>query len=256
MPSKSIRNLTITITAIICFLGMTLPGFSQSVDDLIIMTEQYPPYNFIKNGKLMGIAVDTMDLMLEKTNSRLKRNDIKILPWARGYSEALNSPNTCLFSTTRTNQREKLFKWVGPVGVTKIVVLAKKSSSININTVTDLNRFQIGVIRDDVAAQTLIEFGVNPKNLQGVSNTVHNIKKLNAGRIDLWGYGEDIAKWELKSNGFDPNDYETVYIMKTKDFYYAFNLKTPQSLINILQKALDQIKEEGDYQKILDTYIK
>ena len=104
-------------------------ALTQSVDNLTIMTEIYPPYNFKEKGELKGISVDLMVLILKKLGSRQTRNNIKLWPWARGYREVLGKKNTCLFSTTRTIEREKHFKWVGPITSTTISILARKKKN-------------------------------------------------------------------------------------------------------------------------------
>lgn len=229
---------------------------AESLDHLKIMTEEYPPYNYKEDGKLKGIAVDTMVLMLERSGSKLKREDIGILPWARGYNETLNNPGTCLFSTTRTPEREKLFKWVGPVGINKMVLTAKKDKKIVIQNTEDLKKYKTGVIIEDIVDQILSAMHLGEGCLEKVSMTTHNIKKLNSGRIDMIGYGEDAAKWEIKRHGFSPADYETVYVLQSKDLYFAFHKDTPDEIIRVLQKNLDELKKEGEYQKILDLYLK
>ena len=40
---------------------------------------------------------------------------LHFLPWARAYTYGLEKPQHCVFSTSRTAEREALFKWVGPV---------------------------------------------------------------------------------------------------------------------------------------------
>ena len=246
--------------SIICllFIVLTAPeqGKAQSIDDFTIMTEQYPPHNFQVDGELRGISADIMTLMLSKLGSKLSRKDIEVLPWARGYHETLNHSNKCLFSTTRTEERENLFKWVGPISPTKVALIAKKSRNIQINSIDDLSKYTIGVITDDIAEQTLINMRVDGLILDDVSRTIMNIKKLNSERIDLWGYAEEVAKWELKSNGFNPNEYETVYVLQANELYFAFNMETPDKLINQLQRVLDEIKETGEQQKIIDKYTK
>jgi len=229
---------------------------AQSVDELILMTEPGPPYNFLADGKIQGISVDTLALMLQKAGSKLTRNDIKIMPWARAYHDTLYTPNTCLFSTTRTEERESLFKWVGPFGNFKIVLIAKKSRGIKINTVKELNDYKIGVINEDVTAQMLVSMGVNKEALNKVASNLYNLKMLEIGRIDLWGYGENVAKWEMKTFGFNPDDYETVFVLLTKELYYAFHKSTSDELIQKLQTILDQLKKDGEHQKILDRYLK
>lgn len=229
---------------------------AASVDDIVFMTEQYPPYNLEENNKLQGIAVDTLALMLQRVGSKQTREDIKLLPWARGYKLVLSEANTCLFSTTRTEERENLFKWVGPIAPNTIGLIAKKESKIKIGSVRDMKKHKIGTIRDDQAEQYLINAGISMDSLERVAETKLNIRKLNRGRIDLWAYGENVAMWELKANGFSPADYESVHELGSKDLYFAFHADTSDSVIQKLQAALDTLKTDGEYQKILDRYLR
>ena len=229
---------------------------ATSVDDIVFITEQYPPYNFEQDNKLQGTAVDTLTLMLQRVGSRQTREDIQLLPWARGYKRALSEPNTCLFTTTRTEEREELFKWVGPLRAAKDVLIARKDRNIKIDSLEDIKKYKIGTIRDDIAELYLINAGISVDNMESVAETILNIKKLNRGRIDLWAYGEDGAMWELKANGFNPVEYESVRVIGSKDIYFAFNKDTPDAVIQTLQAALDSLKNDGEYQKILDRYLR
>lgn len=247
------------LTSIRNFLLLVLLSGSAaaaSVDDVVFMTEQYPPFNFKDDDILRGVAVDTLIQMLQKIHSQQKREDIELLPWARAYKRALSEPNTCLFSTTRTEGREKLFKWVGPIASNKVGLIAKRERGIKIQSAEDLRKYKIGTIRDDVAEQFLDNAGFRLSDINRVAETSVNIKKLELGRIDLWAYGEDVAMWELKATGLDPKDYESVYVFDAKELYFAFNRDTPDKVIDTLQSALDALKGDGEYQKIVDRYLR
>ena len=246
---NTIRNLLLS-----CLVSGS--AAAASVDDIVFMTEQYPPYNFEENDKLQGIAVDTLALMLQKVESNQTRDDIKLLPWAHGYKRALSEPNTCLFSTTRIEEREHLFKWVGPIAPNNFGLIARKDKNIKVGSMDELKTFKIGTIRDDVAEQFLVNAGVSLDDMERVAKTILNIKKLNFGRIDLWAYGEDVAMWELKAHGFNPADYESVYVLNRKDLYFAFHKDTPDSVIQKLQTAIDTLKTEGAYEQVLDRYLR
>jgi len=246
---NTIRNLLL-----ICLVSGT--AAAASMDDIVFMTEQYPPYNFEDNNKLQGIAVDTLALMLQRAGSKQTRENIKLLPWARGYKRLLSEPNTCLFSTTRTEEREHLFKWVGPIAPEAVGLIARKERKIEIGSVEDIEKHKIGTIRDDVAEQYLISAGISVDDMERVPKTILNIKKLNRGRIDLWAYDENVAMWELKANGFNPADYESVYVLGSKNQYFACHKGTSDSVIQKLQAALDTLKADGEYEKILDRYVR
>lgn len=248
------------LVSIIGFWFSQIPStvFAQSVDNLTIMTENYPPFNFEDKGKLQGIGVDLMVLMLKKVSSNQGRGDIVLLPWARAYMKALKEKNTCLFSTTRTKERENLFKWVGPISTTSIVLIARKDRGVKINATEDIKEYNVGVIYNDIGEQLLIKTGIGGNNLNrlaGTNVTLQAIRMLNSGRIDVWSYEENVAKWEIRAKGFNPNDYETVYTIAKGELYFAFHKDTSEVLIQKLQNALDELKNQGEYQKILDKYL-
>jgi polar amino acid transport system substrate-binding protein len=101
-------------SAVIFFLT-SFPLFISATnpEDITYMTEDYPPSNYIENGVLKGVAVDVLKAVWKKINS--KEMHIQLYHWARGYQLALTKPNTMLFAMTRSPEREKLFKWVGPI---------------------------------------------------------------------------------------------------------------------------------------------
>lgn len=246
---NSIRNFLL-------FCLVSGSAAAASVDDIVFMTEQYPPYNLEDDNTLQGIAVDTLTLMFQRAGAKQTREDIKLLPWARGYKRVLSEPNTCLFSTTRTEEREELFKWVGPIAPNTVGLIARKESNIKISSADDIKKHKIGTIRDDVAEQYLTRAGISLDHLERVAETPLNIKKLNRGRIDLWAYGENVAMWELKANGFNPADYESVYVLDSKELYFACHKDTPDSVIQKLQAAIDTLKTDGEYEKILNRYLR
>lgn len=246
---KTVRNILLLLV----FCG---PAAAASIDDIVFMTEQYPPYNLEADGKLQGIAVDTLVEMLQRSGSSQTRENIEMLPWARGYKRVQSDPNTCLFSTTRTEEREDLFKWVGPIAPNTVSLIARKDRNIKIESEADLKNYKIGTIRDDVAEQYLINAGIALDNMERVAKSILNIKKLNRERIDLWAYGENVAMWELKANGFDPADYEPVHELNRKELYFALNKQTPDAVIQEMQAVLDAMKADGEHGKILDRYLK
>ena len=87
-------------------------------------------------------------------------NEIKVYPWARGYHLLETTRNTALFSTTRTESREYLFKWVGPLAEKKIGLFARKGSAAKPNSLDQAKAFMIGVQRGGVGMQYLGERGL------------------------------------------------------------------------------------------------
>lgn len=250
------KTMTALVVCLALCLGSLVQASAMSVKDLTYITEQYPPYNFKDQGELKGIAVDVLEAMFDEMNVGLGKGDIKLLPWAKGYDLAQNDPGTVLFSTTRSEARENMFKWVGPIAPTKISLVARKDSNVSISSIDDVKQYTVGVIRDDIGQQLLEEAGVSTSSLDIVSRADSNIKKLSRGRVDAWAYEETVAMWLIKSEGLDPADFEPVHTLSESQLFFAFHMATPDALIEEFQQALDAVKDSGQYQQVMDTYLK
>jgi ABC-type amino acid transport substrate-binding protein len=237
--------------ALLCVLGL------NANDGIKVFTENYPPYNMDEKGKLTGISVDVLEAMYKKMGYKEDRQSFKLTSWSRAYSMAQKKKNCMVFSTTRTAKREPLFKWVGPIIKTTVGITAPKSKNIVINNVSDLNKYKIGAVMKDIGEQLLNEKGVDKKSIKSVSgkNAIKmSYNKMEKNRIDMFAYEINVAKHSAKSSGFDVNNYEVVYTLKEGELFFAFNKKTKDSIIQKWQKALDDIKADGTYDKILEKY--
>ncbi len=228
---------------------------AQSIDDLVPFTEEYPPYNYTSKGVLEGISIDLIERMFEISLSKLRRKDIIVASWARGYYSIQNKKNAVLFATTRSKSREKLFKWVGPITPTSISLHVKNNSNIKISNYEDIKAYTVCVIRDDIAQQLLLENGIETDKLIITTTTEQNIQLLNMNRADIWAYECNAAFWALQANGYNLENYKTIFTLEESELWFAFNNQTPDSVIKQLQKALNSLVETGEYQDILDKYI-
>ncbi len=214
------------------------------------MTEEYPPFNYTEDGKITGLSTD---VMMELTKRVGHSSDFEVLPWARGYGLIQKKSGQILFSMTRTEAREELFKWVGPVASNKWVFFTKKGSGVTITSLDDAKKVKkIGTYKDDAAETFLKEEGF--QNLDSVVNDELNVPKLMAGRINLWIVGELQGIYKAKAKGVS-DDLEKVMDIKDTQLYIAFSKDTADEDIAKWQKALDDMKADGSYDTILKKYL-
>ena len=252
MKKISLKSVSLAIILGIVFMLST--ALAETLPKFTIMTERWVPYQFEENEKIQGVAVDFLILMLARVGSSQNRNDIKMYPWARGYKYAQNKENTILFSTTRTEERKKMFKWVGPIFQNTTGLIAKKDKNIIINSPKDLKKYKIGTTREDVGEQYMVKLGISLDQLQRSNSYISNLKKLNRDRIDFVVSGFPGFSNDAKSIGINPDLFEIVFIVKTADISYAFYKGTPDWIINKFQKALDELKAEGKFDELMDKY--
>lgn len=256
--------------AIFCIvlLSLLLPSATAATNqpapakDLIYITEQFPPFNYLEEGKLQGISVDLLEKMLGHVNTILNRSEIKVLPWDQGYKMALQDNNTVIFSTGRIPEREALFKWVGPISSIKVVLFALNEKHIKINSPADLRALKIGVVKDSAEGPVVIKAGADPGNLVERSNITQVIDMLKAGTIDAWAYPDLVGVWLADRAGLNASEYEVVYqLTKESPLYYAFNKNTSDSTVQAFQAALNQTKNGketdgiSDFEKALFRYL-
>ncbi len=220
--------------------------------ELTLMTEDYPPYNFPdKNNQPTGISVDIVRQIIKHTGDK---DNITILPWARSYHAVLTQKNQVLFVMTRTKQREKLFKWVGPITSNNWVIFAKKDFKGTISSLEQLKdkKYTIGTYKSDACETFLKNNGF--ENLSSVPDDILNVKKLINNRIDFWIAGEYQGILRAK-RVHKSNKIKKIFNVKDTEVYIAFSKDVDDKVIKRWQKELDKLKENGKYQKILDKYL-
>ncbi|MFW2367099.1 MAG: substrate-binding periplasmic protein [Desulforhopalus sp.] len=227
-----------------------LPSHPLLAAELTILTENLPPLNYLKDGKLVGPSVEIINEIQKRVGSSAK---IRVLPWARAYRLALEEENVVLFGTTQTRSRQELFKWVGPLATKRDILVALKGSELNISSLEDAKKVnRIGTLRDDTRERFLKEHGFT--NIEPVSNDQKNAKKLILGRLDLWAYKEPGLKTVCELAGVNYNALEEVLHLRRIDVSIAFSKKTSDAIVLKWQKAFDEMTQDGTIKRIRNNW--
>jgi len=227
----------------------------RSDTDLVLLTENFPPYNMAKNGKNFAQDDNINGIATDIVREIFKRADITYsltlrFPWERIYKLALEKPGYGVFVMARLPDREKLFKWVGPIGPDDWIMLAKADSKITLETLNDARKYKIGAYKGDAIAETLAKQGLNPIV---VLRDQDNAKKLVNGQIDLWATGDPAGRYLARQEGV--NGLKTVLRFNSADLYLALNKDVPDETVAKLQAALDQLRKEGVVDEIMARYL-
>jgi polar amino acid transport system substrate-binding protein len=248
------RLLLVLASASLLFLN-GVHAAENADTDLVLLTENFPPYNMAKNGKnfaqdenINGIAVDIVREMFKRANVTYSLT--LRFPWERIYKLALEKPGYGVFVMARLPDRENLFKWVGPIGPDDWIMLAKADSKISIETLDQARKYKIGAYKGDAIAETLAKQGLKPIV---VLRDQDNAKKLVNGQIDLWATGDPAGRYLARQDGV--NGLKTVLRFNSAELYLALNKEVPQTTVDKLQAALDQMRKEGVVDEIMGRYL-
>jgi polar amino acid transport system substrate-binding protein len=246
--------------ALIAIASLIVLSPAHARAELKIMTEKLPPFNFEENGEVVGISADLLLLAMEEAGQPAPRSAIQVFPWARAYTTVQREPNTVLFSMARTEQREPLFQWVGPIYDLTIGLIARRDRNIVLNSIADAGQYTIGTIRDGAPEQLVIAGGYPLEKLDRLTDPSLNLKKLEAGRIDLFAFNVPTTFFMMRQAGMDPGDYEVVYTLKKAALFYGFHKDTDPELIRKLNTAVSDLKQPDEtgrsrYRGIVETYL-
>lgn len=222
---------------------------------MVLLTENFPPYNMAINGKnfaqednIDGIAVDIVREMYKRAG--IKYSMTLRFPWARIYKLALEKPDYGVFVTARLPERENAFKWVGPIGPDDWVLLARGDSPIALKSLDEAKQYRVGAYKGDAMAEYLAGHGFEPEL---ALRDQENAGKLQKGEIDLWASGDPAGRYLARQAGV--SGLKTVLRFNSDQLYLALNRETPDEVVERLQKALEQMRAEGYVEDILKNYL-
>lgn len=240
------RTLLAVTLLLNSLLGVSLAHAELPADyQVVLQTENFPPFNMAESGKnfareesIRGISTTTVREMFKRAGIAYNMN--LRFPWSRIYQQTLEQPNHGLFSTSMTDERRPLFKWVGPIAQYEAVLLAAPGASIRVSSLAGAKAYKVGAYKSSAVSQRLESQGLSPIN---ALRDQENINKLLSGKIDLWATSDPVWRYHAKQEG--ASGLQTVLSFHTSQLYLALNKDTPDEVIERLQKALDQMKAEG-----------
>ncbi|QKE62167.1 transporter substrate-binding domain-containing protein [Aquipseudomonas campi] len=230
-------------------LGLLLPSLGSA--ELLLLTEEAPPTSFRREGKLDGYSVEVVRMLVQRTGHAVH---MELLPWTRGYHLVKTEPDTALFSMVRTEEREPLFQWVGPIlqGSTRFYSL--KSSNLRIDTLEDAaNSGPLALPKQWYTFETLQRMGFT--NLYGVPSSKQMVTMLKHGRVKLIATEDVTLREELATGGLRPEDVQAHLSLMQSDYYIAFSKKTDAAQVAEWQRELDGMRRDGSLGQIFTRWF-
>lgn len=183
-------------------VGLSLLLLSPQIhtQELTVFTEEMPPYSYCdEHSKAAGFSTDVVRELLKRSRITLVEGRVFAYSWARAYGIVKRKKNTALFSTTRTDDRERLFKWVGPIASRTVWLWTlKERRDIRIVSIEEAKPYRIGDVRGYATANYLTTLGFT---LDLCNSDEQNFKKLIAHRFDILPALDLSASYQMKKDG-------------------------------------------------------
>ncbi|MCV2366495.1 substrate-binding periplasmic protein [Roseateles oligotrophus] len=231
--------MRIAVGSCLLALCLTRPAMGQH---LTLLTEEYPPYNMSgAKGQVSGISTQIVKALLTEAGLEY---EVTLYPWARAISMARVQINTCVYSMSRTPEREALYKWIGPLVYNDWALFAL-SDAARPNRLDELLNASIGSYQGDAIVSYLQTRG---HRVDVASSDDLNPKKLQLGRIDYWATGRLTGQYRLQQQGIQ--GIAPVLNFNRTEMYLACNAQMPDDLVKRLNALLTGLDKQGAIKKI------
>ncbi|MFC4161040.1 substrate-binding periplasmic protein [Chitinimonas lacunae] len=227
-------------------LALLSPAYGET---LIATTENYPPFNMSLDGGQTIIGIST-ELLRELSRRTRIEFDIGLYPWSRAYRMAITRDETCVYSTTRTPERESNFKWVGPLVSNDWVLYTRADNKVTLNRIEDARPYLLGAYQDDAVSNYLHDYGYRVED--AIADNL-NARKLALGRIDFWATGRLLGAYLAQQENLGP--FRLALSFHQTEMYLACNPGVGDEVVERLNQALAEMRQDGSVERIHSKYL-
>ena len=221
---------------------------SKDNNTLVMATNAaFPPYEYYEGDKIVGIDADIAQAIADKLGMELKVDDMD-------FNSIITAVQTgkadiALAGMTVTEDRLKNVNFTDSYATGVQVIIVKEGSAIA--TPDDLEGKKIGV-QEGTTGHIYCSDDYGEDNVIAYTTGANAIEALKTGKVDCVVIDNEPAKEFVAANtGLKILDTEYV----TEDYAIAVG-KDNDELLDKVDKALNELKEDGTIQQIVNKYIK
>ncbi|MFM1544375.1 ABC transporter permease subunit [Helcococcus ovis] len=239
--------INILVAFIIFINGSNVFAQETNKDTLTVATNAtFPPYEFIKDGKIVGIDMEIANKIAEKLNLKLNIVDMEFNTIISSIESG--KAHIGMAGMTITKERLKSINFSVPYAKSTQIVLLNSNSRLE--KIEDLKDKKIGTqlgTTGDIYAKD--DFG--EKNVQSFDKISDAILAMKNGKIDAIMIDQQTGRNYL-SNDSALKKIEAPYV--EEEYAIAIN-KSNKYLLDKVNKAIKELQDDGIIDKITKKYI-
>lgn len=228
---------------LLVFMLIFLVGCGKNENELIMVTEAgFAPYEYYDNGEIVGVDVDIANEIAKEMGKKLVVKDV-------AFDSIINEVKTGkadfgAASISYSDERAEEVDFSVNYSVSKQVVIVKENSAIT--STKDIDNKKIAVQLGSIADTYVTD---NYKNAEIVRQKKYlaAIEDLKSDKVDAVVMDELPAKEIISSN----NGLKILEGSLANDSYGMVVKKGNSELLNIINKVLNRLKEEGKIEEFV-----
>lgn len=234
-----------------CFLLNSLV-YSQSSIDITIV--DYPPYEFVEDNEIKGIAVDIIREVFDRMNQPIT---LRVIPWARALKELETGEIDGAIEVFYTEEREAYMDFCREVLLDEFISLfVLKESKIKFNgDLRSLGQYTFGVKKGfsyGSIFDSAVEAGVIENLIVQTYDGDRLFHLLSEGRVDILIGDKYALPYQYTKTNIKKEIKRLVPDVQAAPTYMVFSKK--RELIHIRDKfdvIIRDMKSDGSYNRIL-----
>ncbi|MCP4021146.1 MAG: amino acid ABC transporter substrate-binding protein [Desulfobacteraceae bacterium] len=254
-------RIHIILSALIgfCFITFNIV-LVQAGQELPISVSEFPPFEFTKDNKVVGIDTEIIKQVLKRLGYVPK---IKMLPWKRALLMTQKGEFAGIYSLTKTPEREKDYHFSNQLTTVRDVFFKLKKNNIEWSALDDLKDFRIGASSgygyppEFMTALKEKKFK-QIQMLNGDDLELRHLKRLIIDRIDMAICEVSVCQYLIKIHApeFDTIDFIDTTIGEERGYYIGFSKLWPgaQRIAKDFNDELAKFIAQGKRKKIFKKY--
>jgi polar amino acid transport system substrate-binding protein len=244
--------LVLTVSGLTACETKTEQSVKSSKTLCIGIDDSYEPYTYIdENGDYAGLDIELATAACEKMGYTPEFVAIK---WDNKNDYLANGSIDCIWSCFSMSGREDEYTWVGPYMYSRQVVAVTKDSDID--SLDDLNGKSVSVMSSTKPETIFLERDGDSipdiSELYSMENMEYVFTALEYGCVDA-AAGHETAMREYMDSM--PGEYRLLNDeLLAVEVGVAFDKDNPSDAAGELSEAIDEMKEDGSLNEILEKY--
>jgi polar amino acid transport system substrate-binding protein len=238
---------------LLLFFSIALPSTVFS-DNVIVVTENYPPYSYEQEGKITGTSTDIVKCIMDESGLEYK---IEVLPWARAYEMALNRDDVLIYNIMRTPERETLFNWIALLGEAKFYLMGRSEENYEASLPQLIAKgYNATCVINDAACEWLRNAGFDKNHIEIVPDRMQSseFKMVLFKRADFFVADPISLGYRLQQVNIPEQKFQKVLLIhEGQSFYLAAGKRLKPEILERIEKARNRLKAKGFCLNISDS---
>lgn len=232
------------------FLLFSCLVYAQTIS---VVFEDWPPYQFIKGDKIIGIDTEVLVEAFRRMDVTPK---FRAVPWKIALKETESGISDVIFSLAYPDQHSWLYFPKIPINSQRSVFFVRKTSTLSISDIHDLEGMRVGTVFGNFYGN---RFDNNKKIIRDESLSQHNVfDKLLSGRYNIMISFDLVGLHIAKEKKIMSEIMMLDYIVDEQPTFVGFSktkgIKAKQ-MAEKLSLILLQLQKEGFIEMTKNKYL-